>query len=177
MLRGSEEVVRTILIVAANKPFGESLREQVAARGFAALLANAITEARRIVCRSEVHGGIFEYLLPDGNGIELAQELRALNPQFCFGIINGPENFSAVLDSMRNGAVEYLLAPTAPESVAPVVAHFSKQKAPQPPPMDVQCTSLTGTSVAIQTVRDQICQIAGSDYPVLILGETGTGKE
>ena len=124
--------------------------------------------------------------LGDMSGFELCEQLVALAPHVPVIVVTGAETLEAVVSAMRVGAFDYLRKPVASNLLALTVARavqrarllaeFSRLRdAAEQQVADP--TTLLGTSPAMQKVRDMIQRVAATDASVLILGETGTGKE
>jgi two-component system nitrogen regulation response regulator GlnG len=122
--------------------------------------------------------------LPDGDGIEVLSRLCERDPQARVIVITAHGSLETVTRAIRGRAFDYLVKPVDLDRAAELVAQARASRlaasgvAPEP------CTAagsdeptLVGRSPAIQEVYKRIGRVAESDSAVLILGETGTGKE
>ena len=147
----------------------------LAARG----LAEARTELRR---RSTLDCVLLDIRLRDGDGLDLLRELRAGAQRDVPVIVATAYGDSErTIRAMRDGAFDYLTKPFDFPALLATVERAVKQRAlaqaltaPPPPPARA---GLVGTSAAMLAIWKLIGRAAASDAPVLITGETGTGKE
>lgn len=86
---------------------------------------------------------------------------------------------SSAVDAMKRGAIDYLTKPFDPDELVLIVARVLARAPPQPesPSGPEGERSLLGSSPAMHALRRQIAKLARSEGRVLIVGETGTGKE
>jgi len=70
----------TVLLVDDNRDLLQFLERLMAESGWELLTAENAAEARRIVAKRKPNAALLDYMLPDGNGVELAQQLRQQLP-------------------------------------------------------------------------------------------------
>jgi DNA-binding NtrC family response regulator len=121
--------------------------------------------------------------LPDGDGLELLGRLCEGDPQARVVVITAHGSLEMVTRALRGKAFEYLVKPIDLDRAAELVAQAQASRraaaaaeAPTPQPQADE-PAMVGRSPAIQEVYKRIGRVAESDSSVLILGETGTGKE
>jgi DNA-binding NtrC family response regulator len=123
--------------------------------------------------------------LPDGDGIEVLTQLAGRDPNARVVVITAYGSLETVARAMRGRAFEYLVKPIDLDRAAELAAQAlaSRQavaggaSAQAEPAAHTDETTLVGRSPAIQEVYKRIGRVADSDSAVLILGDTGTGKE
>jgi DNA-binding NtrC family response regulator len=121
--------------------------------------------------------------LPDGDGLDVLSRLCERDPQVRVVVITAHGSLETVTRAIRGKAFDYLVKPIDLDRAAELVAQAlaSRRVAGEGAapaalgPSDG--TTLVGMSPAIQEVYKSIGRVAESDSAVLILGETGTGKE
>ena len=166
-----------ILLVFHSKKMLHSLTERLRFEQFTTFEAEDEGSAREICRTAHIDTAIV------GDDIS-TQELN-----LPFIVVTQQPNIDSAVDAMRHGAIDYLSAPIdmnqllgtlrridngakddTPQSAQSVVRHTPRRTncATQP---------IIGESDAIEHVRKMIRRVAPSDARVLILGETGTGKE
>jgi ATP-dependent Clp protease ATP-binding subunit ClpA/ActR/RegA family two-component response regulator len=83
-LTGASEVPApahpTVLLVDDNRDLLQFLERLMAESGWDLLAAESASEARRIVAKRKPNAALLDYMLPDGNGVELAQQLKQTIP-------------------------------------------------------------------------------------------------
>jgi len=123
--------------------------------------------------------------LPGKDGIQVLKEALALHPGLIVIMVTGYEDVATAVQAMKLGAHDYLVKPLHMESIEVVI-----QKALETIRLRKEVQSLqeerllenipffVGESEAIRDVLEFIAMVARSaTTPVLILGETGTGKD
>ena len=123
--------------------------------------------------------------LPEQSGLELLDQIVAIDPDLPVIAITGHGDVSMAVDAMRRGAYDFIEKPFAAERLVEAVSRAQEKrrlimenrllkavwlKQPDLPP-------LLGQSAAIQRVRTLIGSVGPSPADVLINGQTGTGKE
>jgi DNA-binding response OmpR family regulator len=85
----------TVLLVDDNRDLLQFLQRLMAESGWELLAAENASEARKIVAKRKPNAALLDYMLPDGNGVELAQQLRGMMPRLpvimMTGSVLGPE--------------------------------------------------------------------------------------
>jgi CheY-like chemotaxis protein len=70
----------TVLLVDDNRDLLQFLERLMAESGWELLVAESASDARRIVAKRKPNAALLNYMLPDGNGVELAQQLKQMIP-------------------------------------------------------------------------------------------------
>jgi DNA-binding NtrC family response regulator len=115
--------------------------------------------------------------LPGIKGTELFQEARRLKPEIEIVIMTAYGTIPSAVEAMRRGARAYLTKPFDPEEL---ISHFRTVEETlklREMAFRVSRGELLGSSLVMQKVYEEIDLAATSDSPVLVTGETGTGKE
>lgn len=120
------------------------------------------------------------------HGMRLIRELHAINPDCLVTMITADRDTRRAVEAVRAGAFDYLLSP--PLDFAEVERTYillMRERKQQEDRRRVQDqlaaasagTRLVGVSEPVQNLRRLIAKAARARAPVLIVGETGTGKE
>ncbi|UCF89901.1 MAG: sigma-54-dependent Fis family transcriptional regulator [Desulfobacterales bacterium] len=123
--------------------------------------------------------------LPGMNGIEALQRIKALNPDVLTVMITAYEDIDTVVAAMKGGAHDYVVKPIHMDGLELTIRNAldtirlkKEVQALQEKHLRDHIPCFIGESHAIQDVMEFIKMVAQSpDTPVLIQGETGTGKE
>jgi DNA-binding NtrC family response regulator len=175
--------MKSILIVEDERKLREGLASLVTSAGHRALAAPGIAEANALLEQEEIACVLLDIRLKDGDGLTLLRSLRASAKRDVPVIIATAYGESErTIEAMRDGAFEYVTKPFDLDRLLAIIERALKQHeitratpAAQPPTQ--ARGSLVGTSEAMLAVWKVIGRAASSDAPVLITGETGTGKE
>ena len=124
---------------------------------------------------------LLDLCLPDGNGMDWIEEIRKSLPDVALCIITGHGNVPLAVEAMKRGADHFLTKPANLDELAIFLQkslelstlrkeHLSRRR------VDQHARPCFGDSFAMQRVKDLALIAARKDSPVLLLGETGTGK-
>jgi len=123
--------------------------------------------------------------MPKMSGIELLKSLHKIDSQLAVIMITGYADVDTAVESMREGAVDYVPKPFTPDELRLVIKnalerqHLLQENRALKEALrrSVSAGEIIGESDPIQKVCQLIDKVAVTDSTVLILGETGTGKE
>jgi two-component system NtrC family response regulator len=147
--------------------------------GHEALAASTLAEGLAR-CQSAPCDVVFlDVLLPDGNGLSIIPELRGLPVAPEIVIVTGHGDPEGADLAIRHGAWDFLTKPLSLDNLQlilnRVVAFRQQRRAAGTNFLELR--SIVGQSQALRACLDLAAQAAASDINVLLLGETGTGKE
>jgi DNA-binding NtrC family response regulator len=136
---------------------------------------------------------VLDIQLPGISGLDLQQELAGGDAQIPIIFMTGYGDIPMTVRAMKAGAIEFLTKPFRDEVLLSAVDQAiqrgdqidqAKKTPTQKPPYpesdrggEISFRELVGESAALRRVLQQVETVAPSDSTVLILGETGTGKE
>jgi DNA-binding NtrC family response regulator len=174
----------TVLIVEDEPGLRQGLCDVISAMGLSAVAAAGIGEGRRSLDTRSIDCVLLDIRLRDGDGLDFLRELRA-GPARDVPVIVATAygDSERTIRAMRDGAFDYLTKPFDLPLLRTTVLRATKQRAlsrataPVPAGVERSAGDLIGTSAAMLGVWKLIGRAAGSTAPVLITGETGTGKE
>jgi DNA-binding NtrC family response regulator len=177
--------VSAVLIVDDERGIREGLTAAVEGLGHRALPAPGLAEARRLVLSEAVDCILLDIRLRDGDGLDLLRELRGgAHREIPVVVATAYGDSDRTIEAMRDGAFDYVTKPFDLPLLLATVERALRQRTLQrslppraPPPIPIASGALIGTSAAMLAIWKQIGRAAASDAPVLITGETGTGKE
>jgi DNA-binding NtrC family response regulator len=115
--------------------------------------------------------------LPGMNGTELLNEARRRKPEIEVVIMTAYGTIPSAVEAMRRGARAYLTKPFDPEELIFHIRTIEETLKLREMAFRFSRGELMGSSLLMQKVYQEIDLAATSDSPVLITGETGTGKE
>jgi two-component system, NtrC family, response regulator HydG len=123
--------------------------------------------------------------MPDLPGLEVLKHIKARNPQCIVVMITAYGSVETAVEAMKSGASDYLMKPFEPEELTLVVERMLRQKRlidenvllRDQIDTRMRCQDLLGSSPPMQQLFSMIEEVSAVDSPVLLQGETGTGKE
>ncbi|RFF27150.1 MULTISPECIES: nitrogen regulation protein NR(I) [unclassified Wenzhouxiangella] len=110
------------------------------------------------------------------SGLDVMQRLRERHPDLPVIVMTAYSDLDSAVRAFRGGAFEFLAKPFDLDEVGRLVSK-ALRRAPEPRETSAGDTELIGSSPAFQHLVRMIGRLSASDVPVLITGETGTGKE
>lgn len=146
-----------------------------------------VTEAENLSCADRLSSSqkfdavIIDINLPDGSGLDLIEKIRQGSSEISIIIITGAADIPLAVDAMRKGADNFLTKPVDMEGLELFLKkslevgiirkiHSSRQR------LGKNEDILFGQSISMQEVAALARIAAENDSPVLITGDTGTGK-
>src|SRR6266481_574737 len=162
-----------------------SVRESVEALSRSAgLRAETFVSAQELLdrCRSEVPSClVLDVNLPGLSGLGLQQELAKAYVQVPIIFITGHGDIPMSVRAMKSGALEFFTKPFDDQALLGAIRQgiASHTKVPDRRRKAAHTASeeMIGNSPAFKAVVNRVAIVAPTDSTVLILGETGTGKE
>jgi two-component system, NtrC family, C4-dicarboxylate transport response regulator DctD len=129
---------------------------------------------------------VCDVVLRGMDGLELQQRLHHLDPDIPVILITGHGNVNMAVEAMRHGAYDFIEKPFAPDQLLAAVKRAAEKRR-LTLELDILQTKLKskqaiaarilGVSAAVDIVRRNVLDLAETNADVLIVGETGTGKE
>ncbi len=176
------EVV-SLLVVDDDAAVGRVLTAILAQAGHQATLAPSAEVALATLEKLPVDLVISDVQMPGMDGLALLKVLRARLPELPVVLLTAHGTVPMAVEAMREGAADFLLKPFDREEVLFVVRkalEATRGARALPPPRPSQAPGIdgmVGQSPALDEARGLIRRAAATSSTVLILGETGTGKE
>lgn len=174
-----------VLIIDDEVELVRAFRQKLLKEGMEVETAHTGREALALMKKQAFDVGVVDIKLPDMDGIELLSMIREMQPIIEVIMVTGYASIDTAIKSMKLGAYDYLTKPCKLTELANVVlkAHEKKALREKNILLEEHITRVDahdqfiGESHLIKEVKRLISVVAGSDVPVLVLGETGTGKE
>jgi DNA-binding NtrC family response regulator len=175
--------IDSVLIVEDEPDLLEAMSEFFAGRGMNALAARNCSEAEHI-CRSQKpDAAILDYELPDGNGLELLRRLKAIDPALPTIFLTGYGSIQLAVEAIKLGADQFLTKPAEFDTVYAVLRrsleNLRGRQVHAADKMKVNrhaVNPFSGQSKGIGELEETAKRVLNCNSPILIQGETGTGK-
>jgi len=174
-----------VLIVDDEYQLLEVFKKKLSKEGMDVFTASNGREAITIIKQETLDIGLFDIKLPDTDGVELLEKLLELQPTAEVIMLTGYASVDTAIRSMKLGAYDYLTKPVKLSELHTVIlkAYEKKQLKDKTIVLEEQLQRVEvhdkfiGESKEINAVKKAISLVGNSNVPVLIMGETGTGKE
>jgi len=174
----------TILVVDDENGIRQSFK-MVLKDCFNVLLAENGKEAEEFLTKNPVDLILLDILLPDVNGLDLLEKLKALDPNPEVIMVTAVKEIQSAVRAIKLGAYEYIIKPFLVDDVINIINRalekrnlmkqvtYLRNELDRVRPFD----EIIGEDERMNKIFDLISSIADSDGAVLIQGESGTGKE
>ncbi|MFQ5839605.1 MAG: sigma-54-dependent transcriptional regulator [Candidatus Methylomirabilales bacterium] len=174
-----------ILIVDDEAPARHGLQELVTGWGYRAEVAKDATEALEKAATFRPTAALVDLVMPGMDGLALLRALSQESPAPALIVLTGHASIETAVRAMKDGAYDYLTKPVDLERLQLLLAKAVEQ-------YEAACEvralrrqlehggrfgTLVGHTKTIREVYRLIEQVAPTTVPVLILGESGSGKE
>jgi DNA-binding NtrC family response regulator len=177
-------VKRKILIIDDNETFCESVRDLLNDNATDVLIANTGKDGLKICTDIKIDVVILDQKLPDAEGVSLCPSILAQNEQTKIIFVTAYPSFNNAIDAIKFGAHDYLSKPfEMAELELTIKQAFRTQELEKTEQIQNYHDSKESEEIELisgQGVFDEIRKLidlaAESDAPVLLTGETGTGK-
>jgi DNA-binding NtrC family response regulator len=178
---------RTLLVIDDDQASCRLVRATFKAEGIQVLAAYDGPAGLAAVDAEHPDVVLLDVQLPSGSGVELLERLKATHPSLPVVMLTASHDVKTAVRATQLGAFDYLTKPIDPEEIVVVVRRAMDARALHLEVEDLrrrvnrddasQLVAEMGPSAAIQEVVEQVALVAASTLSVLIVGETGSGKE
>jgi DNA-binding NtrC family response regulator len=170
----------TILIVDDDVALRDGISETVSDFGHSPRLAASGREALCIVASEPIDGVLLDLRMPGGmDGIEVLRRIRERGDPPPVVVLTAFASAENTIEAMRLGAFDHLTKPIGRHELAALLSRMLTRSSPTiaTAKAEINGGGLIGASEALRSVQKTIGLAADTDATVLVLGETGTGKE
>ncbi|HWO43358.1 MAG TPA: sigma-54 dependent transcriptional regulator [Candidatus Eisenbacteria bacterium] len=175
---------RNKILVIEDEPgvrFG--LRDFLESSGFEVEEADTWQAALEAFQLVRPDAAIIDYALPDGNALELLPRLKQIDPEIPLIILTAFGSIDLAVRAVKEGADQFLTKPVELPALLVMLERLlaeqrrrQRQMAGRSRRARESVDPFLGVSTAIRQLAELATKVLPSDSPILILGETGTGK-
>jgi DNA-binding NtrC family response regulator len=176
---------RSILVVDDDKNIRDYLAVFLGASGYSVECLESGDEAiQRLASGFSPSMILLDVMLPGKDGIEVLANIKALYPLIPIIILSGVGQIKTVVEAIKVGASDYLTKPFEEEALELAIENaIEKQRLKEEVKTlkqqlaFVEQGNILTSNPQMLRIIDISRHVAGTDVPVLILGESGVGKE
>jgi len=172
-----------ILLVEDDPAVRHGVKEYLLASGFETSEADTCAAAQVQFQTAAIDMAIVDYHLPDGNALQLITAFKGLDRDVPVVVLTGHGSIDLAVRTIQAGAEQFLTKPVDLASLLVVIEkslehgrnrrHVTGDQVGQ---ARQAADPFQGTSTAVRALQQQAMRVVKSHAPVLILGETGSGK-
>jgi len=174
---------QTVLVVDDEKNIRRTLRMVLETEGYAVAEAESAEEALKLLEAEPVDLGVFDVRLPGMDGLTLLSRARELWRDLPVIVISGHAETPDVVEAMKRGALDFFSKPVDRDRVVVSVKNALARRSLEERVKDLSSRErrfgdeMLGDSAAMRRLREEIGKVAPTNGRVLVLGESGSGKE
>jgi two-component system response regulator HydG len=175
---------RRILVVDDQLSMAETIADGLVDRGYHAVPMASSREAATVLLRDGFDALVTDLRMPQLDGLGLLAISRRANPNRPVIVMTAYSAVDTAIESIRQGAYHYMTKPFKVEELVLFLEKALDEAKLRREAIALRralrdrfgLESLIGTSAAMREVCDLVERVAEATAPVLVLGETGTGK-
>jgi two-component system response regulator AtoC len=181
----------SILVVDDEKHFLNSVERKLRLEGFRNITALSDPQAAEELLETRTFdAALLDIVMPGMDGLKLLEVIHAKSPQTMCVMVTANEDIPSVIQAMKTGAYDYMVKPVRPDRLVMVLRRALEHKrmadhlllrqekdAPDEISKPEAFSRIVASGGRMHNLLREAELHACSEIPVLITGETGTGKE
>lgn len=179
-------MMNTILIIDDEPIIRKLLARMMELEGYEVFQAADRVSGLKLLTAKTPQLVLCDVFLPDGNGVEMVKEIKELQPETEVILLTAHGNIPDGVQAIKNGAFDYITKGDDNNKIIPIISRAMEKINSRPvqpsgstvvPVRESAFDTVLGHSRGLQQVIQLARKVAVTDVPVLLTGETGTGKE
>jgi DNA-binding NtrC family response regulator len=172
-----------IFIIDDEESIRDSCTQVLTKEGYSVVTSSDGRQALDVLSKSHFDVVLLDLKLPGVPGIKILNKIKKKSPEVPVIIITGFASIESAVNTIKQGAFDYLAKPFSPEELRTMVnkalTATKTQTSPYKTPGSSQdpLSMVKGKSHAMEKVMDIMKRVSPTESTVLITGESGTGKE
>jgi two-component system, NtrC family, response regulator PilR len=176
--------IKRVLVVDDEPDICELLEITLQRMGIETSSTTRISRAKELIRSRDFDLCLTDMRMPDGDGLELVEHIQEVCPDLPVAVITAHGSVDTAVRALKLGAFDFVTKPVNLELLRRLIdsalrlARPSAHEAPAGAPAeDRDASPLLGQSEAMRQLRAMVAKLARSQAPVIIMGESGSGKE
>jgi len=172
-----------VLIVDDEPGIRFGVRDFLESEGFEVEEADSTAAAERLVREYRPDALVLDHMLPDGTALELLPRIREIDSTLPVVVLTGHATIDLAVRAVKEGADQFLAKPVELPALVVMLRRLletqrekRRQAAGRARQAREAVDPFTGTSAAIRRLAEEARRLQASSSPILIEGETGSGK-
>jgi DNA-binding NtrC family response regulator len=172
-----------ILIVDDEPGIRFGMRDFFESEGLEADEAESIASAEKAVREGRPDAIVLDHMLPDGTALDLLPRIKELDPSLPVVVLTGHASIDLAVRAVKEGADQFLAKPVELPTLLVLLRRLlenqrerRRQIAGRTRQAREEIDPFAGSSAALRKLAEEARRISASSSPILIEGETGSGK-
>jgi len=172
-----------ILVVDDDPLVRASIRDSLQGCGFAVREASCCESGIAAFRGERPDVVLVEHRLPDGDGVQLIRQLRTTDPDVPCIVLSGHGTIDLAVQAVKEGAENFVTKPIKAGLLEALIGRLLQRQASRKRTLvhdareaRAELDPFVGTSPAIRALAEDARRLVAADGPLLLLGETGSGK-
>ena len=172
-----------ILLVDDDPLVRFAVRDFLESHGMQVTEAESVQQAGEKFRGASPDAAIVDFSLPDGDGLELLEHFKSTDPEMPVIVLTGQGSIEAAVRAIKLGAEQFLTKPVELKALHTLVQRALENKRYRQHSLvnlsrakRERLDPFLGTSAAIRKLQELARRVVSSESPILIQGETGSGK-
>jgi DNA-binding NtrC family response regulator len=174
-----------VLIIDDEEKLRSLLGRIIRLEGFTVQEAGSLSAGARLISKESFDIVLCDVKLPDGSGVDFVKEIKPRYPAVEIILLTAYGNIVDGVQAMKNGAFDYITKGDDNDKILPLLNKAVEKIQLQKRVLQLQLqvgrqysfNNILGTSPLLENAVALARKVAPNDTTVLLLGETGTGKE
>lgn len=174
--------MKSILLIDDDVEFTQVASHIIEFLGHMVSVADSVAEAKEWLEHNEFDHLLIDFMLPDGSGLHVYEHLQTKPRQPRVTFITGNPKIKSAISHIVGPSVNYIMKPIEREDLEKIInpkkaEAIKAQKKTSIKLSQAHFNCLIGESASMQKLYKMIERVAASDANVMLMGESGVGKE
>jgi DNA-binding NtrC family response regulator len=173
-----------ILVVDDDRVICNLMRDLLEMESYSFQVAGSVEEAHEAMEKEHFDILVSDIYLGDGSGLSLIERMKAVHPEAEVVIMTAQGSLETAVEAVRKGAFDYISKPFARADMLGIFRRieeklqvFRDATLGSELADTLHATEIVGTHPRMIEIYKKLAKVARIDSPVLVLGESGSGKE